>query len=305
MTAAAGYTERPMARPSDGPIAAGATVGPVLAKKGDALGTPSWQASLSAEYSWSLASGSRAYLFGAYQYTGDYNRTGSAGVYGYNSYTYNGKAVDTASLRVGLRQHGWDVSAYASNLFNTRVYTSFYQAQASGPDGARAETLRPRTLGSAPRCASDGPAGGHEGRPLAARFAEVMMSVRSGWILALGGWLACGSAQAIEVDASDVAVRVAAIETEVIAWRRDFHAHPELSNREFRTPRSSPSGCVLRPRGPHRHRHTGVIGMLRGGLPGPGGRPALRHGRPAGRRAAGPAVRVARRRASTSARSCR
>ncbi|MGH8167207.1 MAG: amidohydrolase, partial [Woeseiaceae bacterium] len=26
-----------------------------------------------------------------------------------------------------------------------------------------------------------------------------------------------------------------AIEPKVIAWRRDFHQHPELSNREFRT----------------------------------------------------------------------
>ena len=147
VTAAAGYTDATYGTTVYGPIASGASVAPVLAKKGDALGTPSWQASLSGDYSWALTSGSRAYVFGAYQYTGDYNRTGSAGVYGYNSYTYNGKAVDTASLRVGLRQQGWDLSAYASNLFNTRVYTYFYQAQASGPDGARAETLRPRTLG--------------------------------------------------------------------------------------------------------------------------------------------------------------
>ncbi|MDE0361632.1 MAG: hypothetical protein OXI74_10725, partial [Rhodospirillaceae bacterium] len=27
----------------------------------------------------------------------------------------------------------------------------------------------------------------------------------------------------------------AEIEDQVIAWRRDFHQHPELSNREFRT----------------------------------------------------------------------
>ena len=26
-----------------------------------------------------------------------------------------------------------------------------------------------------------------------------------------------------------------ALEAQVIAWRRDFHAHPELGNREFRT----------------------------------------------------------------------
>ena len=30
---------------------------------------------------------------------------------------------------------------------------------------------------------------------------------------------------------------VAALEPQVVAWRRDFHANPELSNREFRTAR--------------------------------------------------------------------
>ena len=63
----------------------------------------------------------------------------------------------------------------------------------------------------------------------------------------------------------------AAIEPSVIEWRRDFHRHPELSNREFRT-----AGKVAE----HLRRiglddvatgiaHTGVVGTLRGGLPGP------------------------------------
>ena len=28
---------------------------------------------------------------------------------------------------------------------------------------------------------------------------------------------------------------IAAVESKVIEWRRDFHQHPELSNREFKT----------------------------------------------------------------------
>lgn len=63
----------------------------------------------------------------------------------------------------------------------------------------------------------------------------------------------------------------AAIEPEVIAWRRDLHQHPELGNREFRT-----AGVVeahLRRLGLDEVRggvaHTGVVGLLKGGLPGP------------------------------------
>ncbi len=33
------------------------------------------------------------------------------------------------------------------------------------------------------------------------------------------------------------------LEDQVIAWRRDFHAHPELGNRETAPPASSPSTC--------------------------------------------------------------
>ena len=56
-----------------------------------------------------------------------------------------------------------------------------------------------------------------------------------------------------------------------IAWRRDIHEHPELGNREVRT-----AGVVaahLRALGFDEVRekvaHTGVVGVLRGGKPGP------------------------------------
>ena len=62
----------------------------------------------------------------------------------------------------------------------------------------------------------------------------------------------------------------AAIEPRVIAWRRDFHQHPELGNRETRTAAivaehlrslgldSVSTGIA----------HTGVVGLLKGKLPG-------------------------------------
>ncbi len=56
----------------------------------------------------------------------------------------------------------------------------------------------------------------------------------------------------------------------VVAWRRDFHQHPELSNREFRTARIVAEW--LRELGLEVRTgvaHTGVVGVLRGGKPGP------------------------------------
>ena len=60
------------------------------------------------------------------------------------------------------------------------------------------------------------------------------------------------------------------IESKVIAWRRDFHEHPELGNNELRT-----AGIVAK----HLQSlgievktgvaKTGVVGILRGGKPGP------------------------------------
>ena len=61
------------------------------------------------------------------------------------------------------------------------------------------------------------------------------------------------------------------IEEKVINWRRDIHQNPELGNREFRT--ASLIVDHLRSLDFDEVRtkiaHTGVVGLLRGGLPGP------------------------------------
>jgi amidohydrolase len=63
----------------------------------------------------------------------------------------------------------------------------------------------------------------------------------------------------------------AAIEPRVIAWRRDLHEHPELGNREFRT--AEVVRAHLQQLGLDEVKtqvaHTGVVGLLKGGLPGP------------------------------------
>lgn len=85
----------------------------------------------------------------------------------------------------------------------------------------------------------------------------------------LAASLSGAGAHAAPASAADVADKVRAVEPQVIAWRRDFHAHPELSNREVRTAKivadelrsfgiSVRTGVA----------HTGVIGVLRGAKPG-------------------------------------
>ena len=63
---------------------------------------------------------------------------------------------------------------------------------------------------------------------------------------------------------------IAAVMPKVVAWRRDIHEHPELGNREFRTAKLvadhlTALGMEVRTG----VGHTGVVGLLRGGKPGP------------------------------------
>jgi amidohydrolase len=73
--------------------------------------------------------------------------------------------------------------------------------------------------------------------------------------------------------ANDAAIAQAAdkVEPRVIAWRRDIHQNPELGNREVRTARIVADH--LRALGfdsvQEKVAHTGVVGVLKGGLPGP------------------------------------
>ena len=72
------------------------------------------------------------------------------------------------------------------------------------------------------------------------------------------------------IDRAKVDALSASVEPKVIAWRRDIHEHPELSNRETRTAKlvadqlkrlglEVQTGIA----------HTGVVGFLKGGRPGP------------------------------------
>jgi amidohydrolase len=65
---------------------------------------------------------------------------------------------------------------------------------------------------------------------------------------------------------ADVDQTIDAVMPNVVAWRRDFHEHPELGNREFRT--AEIIANHLRDLGMEVQTevaHTGVVGVLRGG----------------------------------------
>lgn len=86
----------------------------------------------------------------------------------------------------------------------------------------------------------------------------------------LAGGLMPVQAQDLSVLHKALDAHAAAIESDVIEWRRDIHANPELSNREFRT--AALVADHLRALGLEVRTevaHTGVVGFLEGGKPGP------------------------------------
>lgn len=75
---------------------------------------------------------------------------------------------------------------------------------------------------------------------------------------------------ATQAQAPDVEALAAAVDAKVLAWRRDFHAHPELGNREVRT--AAQVAAHLKALGLEVRTgvaHTGLVARLRGGRPGP------------------------------------
>lgn len=82
--------------------------------------------------------------------------------------------------------------------------------------------------------------------------------------------LLIASAAIADIDPATLDAAVSKAEPQVIAWRRDLHAHPELSNRETRT--SQFVAQQLRSFGLEVKTGiglTGVAALLRGGQPGP------------------------------------
>ena len=89
--------------------------------------------------------------------------------------------------------------------------------------------------------------------------------------IAAGLFSATASAQAVISDAQlqDLTQRASAAQPKMIAWRRDIHQHPELSGQEVRTAKLVADHLrVLGMEVKTGVGGTGVVGLLKGGLPG-------------------------------------
>lgn len=74
----------------------------------------------------------------------------------------------------------------------------------------------------------------------------------------------------VQAQSKKAAELITEVEPKVIEWRRDFHEHPELSNREFETAKKI--AAHLEGLGMEVQTgiaHTGVVGILKGAKPGP------------------------------------
>lgn len=83
-------------------------------------------------------------------------------------------------------------------------------------------------------------------------------------------FLAIAQTSFAAVTSAELDAAAAALEGRVIEWRRDFHRHPELANREIRT--SAKVAEHLRALGLEVRTgmaHTGVVAIVQGKLPGP------------------------------------
>lgn len=72
------------------------------------------------------------------------------------------------------------------------------------------------------------------------------------------------------ITAEEIDRSAAAVQPQVVEWRRWFHQNPELSNREFNT--AARIAEILREMGLEPRTgiaHTGVVAVIEGGLPGP------------------------------------
>ncbi|MGT2505077.1 amidohydrolase [Cupriavidus basilensis] len=113
---------------------------------------------------------------------------------------------------------------------------------------------------------------------MAARQAHSPAALRAGVsALALAAGLLCLAPAAAQAQATgseslqaQIETRAKAVEAQLIAWRRDIHQHPELGNYEVRT--SKLVADHLRKLGMDVKTgvaKTGVVGVLKGGKPGP------------------------------------
>lgn len=111
----------------------------------------------------------------------------------------------------------------------------------------------------------------HRPRQMAAGQRAGFAAAGVAWTVALPLMLATATGARAQSLEAKIAALSESLRDTVIALRRDFHQHPELSNREFRTGKAIAG--KLRSLGFDEVKtgvaKTGVIGILKGGKPGP------------------------------------
>jgi amidohydrolase len=86
------------------------------------------------------------------------------------------------------------------------------------------------------------------------------------WLISLMALSLCGGVSAA---AADLEGMTQAVEGQVISWRRDFHEHPELSNREVETSKKVAAALkAMHIEVKTGLAHQGVVGILHGKRPG-------------------------------------
>jgi len=120
-------------------------------------------------------------------------------------------------------------------------------------------------------CIPSHPAASPVARTAARRLALRRLGAAPGLVLVLALASPAPAGEVPSALRAAVDERARAVEEQMVAWRRDIHRHPELSNREHRT--AALAAEHLRGLGLDEVRtgvaHTGVVGVLRGGRPGP------------------------------------
>ncbi|WP_336950454.1 MULTISPECIES: TonB-dependent receptor [Sphingobium] len=109
---------------------------------------PRWSGTLAADYGFALPGRLDGFVRSEWRYAGHYRRAPSMQSVAYDPRVYAGDGSDLLFLRVGLGRDGWQLSAFADNLLDSRavLYRNAELVPVTGSP-LREMAQRPRTIG--------------------------------------------------------------------------------------------------------------------------------------------------------------
>jgi len=123
------------------------SAGGILARSGDEIGTPPLTGTIGLQYDFQIGSGADAFVRSDVQYASSYDRTGSAGVIGYDASTRVAPATTFVTLRAGYELDRWKFALFVNNLLNSQTSLLRVHDTTVTTEGYRDITYRPRTVG--------------------------------------------------------------------------------------------------------------------------------------------------------------